>query len=330
MFVLLPQFPVATLIEPPPKMRTCQNSLNITFRMKYLIVQPRPPLPNSLLMSNDVQWQIEIWRLFNFWTALGQKEKRIWGCWVCWLLLSKSKTGADDDNLKRISIKCQSFHFISPSYIPNLQNVTDRFSLKGQDLLSKELNKLKNAPLKNWNFWNLLPLRITFFLLGTKFTIYSHLRINQPFFRNQVSFSTRSKNLPNCCIVIFNFCQIFRAPHPIFLQIGFENWKHNSITSQIKTNVTQNNAIKVGTVMKLLLLIFVNIYYRGDPAWKSVFLQIILCLSNIYCFGILSSSVYWSYIFIVLVSSSSFMVTPFNSYVSVYNVIIYCARWQYT
>ena len=66
-----------------------------------------------------------------------------------YLLLSKSKTGADDDNLKRISIKCQSFHFISPSYIPNLQNVTDRFSLKGQDLLSKELNKLKNAPLKN-------------------------------------------------------------------------------------------------------------------------------------------------------------------------------------
>ena len=198
------------------------------------------------------------------------------------LLLSKSKTGADDDNLKRISIKCQSFHFISPSYIPNLQNVTDSFSLKGQDLLSKELNKLKNAPLKNWNFWNLLPLRITFFLLGTKFTIYSHLRKNQPFFRNQVSFSTRSKNLPNCCIVIFNFCQIFRAPHPIFLQIGFENWKHNSITSQIKTNVTQNNAIKV--------LIFVNIFsHHEDPTWKSVFLQIILFFTNIYCFGVLSS-----------------------------------------
>ena len=247
------------------------------------------------------------------------------------LLLSKSKTGADDDNLKRISIKCQSFHFISPSYIPNLQNVTDRFSLKGQDLLSKELNKLKNAPLKNWNFWNLLPLRITFFLLGTKFTIYSHLRINQPFFRNQVSFSTRSKNLPNCCIVIFNFCQIFRAPHPIFLQIGFENWKHNSITSQIKTNVTQNNAIKVGTVMKLLLLIFVNIYYHGDPAWKSVFLKIILCFSNAYCFGILSSVS----VLILHIHCSSFFIFFHGDTIQficqcMYNVIIFCARWQYT
>ena len=61
------------------------------------------------------------------------------------LLLSKSKTGPDDDNLKRISIKCQSFHFISPSYILNLQNVTDMFNLKCQDLLSKELKQIENC-----------------------------------------------------------------------------------------------------------------------------------------------------------------------------------------
>ena len=46
------------------------------------------------------------------------------------------------------------------------------------------------------------------------------------------------------CIVILNVCQIFPPTHPIFPQIGFENWKHNSITSQIKTNVTKCIFIK--------------------------------------------------------------------------------------
>ena len=120
----------------------------------------------------------------------------------------------------------------------------DMFNLKGQGLLSKELTFLKNE---------LPPFTISFLLLCKNFTVYSHLRINQPLFQGSEFFFYLEPKSANCCfIVIFNFCQNFRAPQPIFIQIGFENWKHISITSQIKTNAIQYDAIKIRTVAKLI------------------------------------------------------------------------------